>query len=171
MIFERNDVENQIGEIGMRSLKERLRASGAILKMKPDDGGARDLSKPGCDLFRCRLIRDGEAIRGRNHERGAEHEKRAATDATAKQAFVDGLKSSRRSDEGTEHPSPKLSIEDERVGDFSWRIDPSGIRDCGALKPPSCTARIIGQTILKLRTFAHSPICDEAITLLPSSLL
>jgi len=82
VVFERDDVQDQIAEVRVRSTEKRLGAARAVLKGQPDYGRANHFSQSRGYVFRSFLVGDREAewraiIKGR-----AELQEGAAADAT-----------------------------------------------------------------------------------------
>jgi hypothetical protein len=67
VIFERDDIHDQIAQVGVGTPEKRLGAASAILKCEPDHRRTNNLPKSGGNLFGSFLVSDREAERRGDH--------------------------------------------------------------------------------------------------------
>jgi len=91
VIIERDQVQNQLGEVGGRGSQQRLTASGAVLHVQPDDRGPPRSGDLARHLRSARLVGPGDAGRRDDRELETEAKKSAAADSAAHEVLADGL--------------------------------------------------------------------------------
>jgi hypothetical protein len=99
VIFERDNVQDQITQIGMRWPEKRLGTTCAVLKVQPDNRRTNHFSESLGNGFGCELVCDRKGERRRNHQRRTELEESAAAYSTLHQPVVNGAKGLRRNNQ------------------------------------------------------------------------